>query len=391
MMKNNQANKENEKRMKKVTSIERKCNYRNKGITLIALVITIIVLLILAGVTISTLTGENGIITQASNATEKTNIENAREKIMLEVLDSYDTTGNINMDTLKENLENNLGIDVSNVGASLPTGTIILDGYDFYIDEDAEVIYGEAPLIFAKEINATNYGDYVEYPIDLNQDGDLTNDWKIFYDNDEYVFLISEDYISNTSTFLNLSDAKILTSDTHNFYWDTSELVNLQEVTNDILMLFKATGYTLNDNYENSRITSTLLNTDNWTGLVNSTYADFAIGGPTIEMWMASWNEKGYTNLYCNNTNDYGYYIGITSIPTTTIQYLTSTDIEKSGYNDKLYFPHTVSYNSSGGYWLVGPAATNASGLYAVTWRGRIDFFGNGYHYRTTTCCLSKI
>ena len=37
----------------------------SKGITLIALVITIIVLLILAGVTIATLTGDNGILTKA--------------------------------------------------------------------------------------------------------------------------------------------------------------------------------------------------------------------------------------------------------------------------------------------------------------------------------------
>ena len=38
----------------------------NHGITLIALVITIIVLLILAGVAIATLTGENGVLTRAS-------------------------------------------------------------------------------------------------------------------------------------------------------------------------------------------------------------------------------------------------------------------------------------------------------------------------------------
>ena len=43
-----------------------------KGITLIALVITIIVLLILAGVSISMLTGDNGIITQAQRAKELT-------------------------------------------------------------------------------------------------------------------------------------------------------------------------------------------------------------------------------------------------------------------------------------------------------------------------------
>ena len=44
---------------------------RNKGITLIALVVTIVVLLILAGVSISMLTGENGIVTQAQRAKEE--------------------------------------------------------------------------------------------------------------------------------------------------------------------------------------------------------------------------------------------------------------------------------------------------------------------------------
>ena len=41
---------------------------KQKGITLIALVITIIVILILAGVTVATLTGDNGILTKAGQA-----------------------------------------------------------------------------------------------------------------------------------------------------------------------------------------------------------------------------------------------------------------------------------------------------------------------------------
>jgi len=52
---------------------------QNKGITLIALIITIIVLLILAGVSIATLTGENGILTQANNAKVKTQEAEADE------------------------------------------------------------------------------------------------------------------------------------------------------------------------------------------------------------------------------------------------------------------------------------------------------------------------
>ena len=59
---------------------------KNKGITLIALVITIIVLLILAGVTISTLTGENGIITRATSAKNQTIIAQDEEMIELEIL-----------------------------------------------------------------------------------------------------------------------------------------------------------------------------------------------------------------------------------------------------------------------------------------------------------------
>ena len=49
-----------------------KRNENTRGITLIALVITVIVLLILAGVTIAALSGENGILTKAKEAKEKT-------------------------------------------------------------------------------------------------------------------------------------------------------------------------------------------------------------------------------------------------------------------------------------------------------------------------------
>ena len=55
-----------------------------KGITLIALVITIIVLLILAGVSIAMLTGDNGILTQAQNAKNKTERGKVNEKNTLE-------------------------------------------------------------------------------------------------------------------------------------------------------------------------------------------------------------------------------------------------------------------------------------------------------------------
>ena len=54
-----------------------------RGITLIALVITIIILLILAGISIGMLTGENGILTKASKAKEESKKAEYQEEIQL--------------------------------------------------------------------------------------------------------------------------------------------------------------------------------------------------------------------------------------------------------------------------------------------------------------------
>ena len=50
-----------------------KVKQSNKGITLIALVVTIVVLLILAGITITAAIGDNGLIERAKTVAEKTN------------------------------------------------------------------------------------------------------------------------------------------------------------------------------------------------------------------------------------------------------------------------------------------------------------------------------
>lgn len=57
----------------------------NKGITLIALVVTIIVLLILAGVSIAMLTGQNGILNRGQEAAYKNAVTDAKDQISLKV------------------------------------------------------------------------------------------------------------------------------------------------------------------------------------------------------------------------------------------------------------------------------------------------------------------
>ena len=70
----------------------------NRGITLIALVITIIVLLILAGISIAMLTGENGILTQAN----KTKIDESHGAVKEGILLEY---GDYKIDAVANNVE----------------------------------------------------------------------------------------------------------------------------------------------------------------------------------------------------------------------------------------------------------------------------------------------
>ncbi len=60
----------------------------DKGITLVALVITIIVLLILAGITIAALSGENGILKRAAQARYEEQIGQTKDLISMEVYDA---------------------------------------------------------------------------------------------------------------------------------------------------------------------------------------------------------------------------------------------------------------------------------------------------------------
>lgn len=81
---------------------------REKGITLVALVITIIVLLILAGITITALNAENGLFTRAKQTKIQNALANAKEEVQLAIstvmTENYDSIDKINPKTIQEEL-----------------------------------------------------------------------------------------------------------------------------------------------------------------------------------------------------------------------------------------------------------------------------------------------
>ena len=124
----------------------------NKGITLIALVITIIVLLILAGVTIATLTGDNGILTKAQSAKEKNAQKTVEEQINLAVQASRINEGLvIDKDILEQELTNN-GIEITKSENDELPWTVKKDGYVYTISENGEVKEKEGIAITTGDI-----------------------------------------------------------------------------------------------------------------------------------------------------------------------------------------------------------------------------------------------
>ena len=103
----------------------------NNGITLISLVITIIILLILAGVTLSLTLGDNGIINQAQNAKEAQEIAAIKEDIQLAILDKEIEKGGEGL--TEEELEEILKDygEIQEDGNTIKTD----EGYEIDIDE----------------------------------------------------------------------------------------------------------------------------------------------------------------------------------------------------------------------------------------------------------------
>ena len=124
--------------MKTIKTAKKQKLKESKGITLIALVITIIVLLILAGVTIATLTGDNGILKKAGDAKTQTEQAKEDENFKIAIAGSYGTDGKLNLKDLKDNLTNQ-GIDYDKNNTGFPL-EVKVNGEKKKIDANGNII-----------------------------------------------------------------------------------------------------------------------------------------------------------------------------------------------------------------------------------------------------------
>ena len=203
-------------------------------------------------------------------------------------------------------------------------------------------------FVLTQDITPENYGDYVDYSVDLNGDGNTKNDWRIFFEDNENIYLISANYVPNS--WLNESIIRKATNTNVSTYGATFAGMTLNDTTIDtaIINKFMATSVEESDN-KNYKIMSAFMNTSYWSQFVDTDIATSAIGAPTIEMLAKSWNQKyngetGYSEILVSwDVNRKGYKIN------------DSFNVAINGYsNASLYFP-TETNDESQAYWLIAP------------------------------------
>ena len=139
---------------------------KERGITLIALVITIVVLLILAGVSIAMLTGDNGILTQAQKAKEQTEKASEAEKIQLALMSTAISnngyTDSLDTDSFIAELKNHFGNEAVNVEPN-GDGSFIVTVNDkkYYVNDDKTVISSDNIVEISDENGLKTFKDEV--------------------------------------------------------------------------------------------------------------------------------------------------------------------------------------------------------------------------------------
>ena len=512
----------------------------NKAITLIALIITIIVLIILAGVAINLSFGQNGLVTRAKTARQEYNTAEAKERLEQEILNvqiqAVQEGKDFNLKYLKEKIDKTK-YEITLDDEENPTTAVIKEiASNFYLTVDnklkvtkveekapqpqyvkfSELTYTEEETkeikdtiepekftitatdvtyegvkltgsttdnetgikdytyvattgdIIVKEIKnqtateytitglsegteyvvymlaydnagnvrksneetiettkmpiANKFGEYIDYPIDLNDDGDTTNDWMIFYipdgnaegeeaggvyeNNVGDIYIIAADWLKNTDKRLKITGVNKFGN--YDVFWTnppatlkvtgTEEITvserNIMNATTTVNKLFMQCKYgSLKSDYANSKCIATFLDTNNWKGYVDSKYADYAIGAPTLEMWVASWNSKykEIKKVYIKKA-DWGYNVGIKENPDT---YYASLDSVKGYRDNNLYFPieEKIGQYESNAYWLASPSATSgysikAGGILHVTKYGSVHY---GIYTNRSKCALRPL
>lgn len=182
----------------------------------------------------------------------------------------------------------------------------------------------EKTEISAKDVTTDMYGKTVNYNVEVTNNAtkekENINSWKIFYADDNNIYLISTDYIKCSllaTTTLNGQKTE------HQVTWSTGDLQNPKAKFNNVLQDYTGASsitdtnpakkwlskyfekrYSASNN--NMKAVAYMLDTLAWSEYAND-YAEYAIGGPTLELFVASYNKTHSEKIEIEASSESGY------------------------------------------------------------------------------------
>ena len=344
---------------------------RKDGITLVALVVTIVVLLILAGVSINLVLGNNGIIAKAKEARDKSAQASQNDLIAMNEL----------AQAIEGSLSGNNG--GSSSGEDEPTAKTLVEAYDA----------GELKI-----------GDYVNYkPIAGNSYTSITNEngwadqtytvdtsttWRVLGKEDNHILLISGSPIKKN---MNASSTNDWDKDPYLYMKGAYSYVNCETMLKNICAIYSnnygtARSITIEDVNKACRVkvegNTVYLESD-----ANKTNIDeMGVLGNTYTYKSSDYTPESYINGKSKATAGQtvtatGYYYDITS--------MTETKIGNTTLGNLLFDKTTDDANYAKAYWLASPGVTADSnratfgpgGVSAFAGAGNYFFSSNGFWF----------
>ena len=414
---------------------------RNSGITLIALVVTIGILIIISGITLSSLNGENGIITKSKEAKEKVEIVTISEKIQNDLLleEEKSKSGKLTESEIDNFLSNYGTVNGKGDDKTLTTkekGYVIKvsDILDFYKDiaitgisaqnltvsrgktkrinitktpsnANEELIYTSAdPNIASVSTSGIVTGNIlgsttitIKGKVSTNVSTTCTvivekakvslTAAQIAANKEKYYGQVAENYTAGGLTY------RIFYVDTENKFGDGTNTVYLKADYKTSTTLSDHITYNPEGNdlavykrmnpswsaqrgsiapaswNNNERAAGWLCSPTQWTDYLDNTKATYAIGGPSAEMYVASYNDVSHTQggnyklgatYRASSAPGYIYTLNGAQSTISNDYYYTGTDsLDYKGYNS-MY----AGKNGSKGsyyYWLASPSSRSPS------------------------------
>ena len=386
---------------KKKTKLNKKfTKLTHKGVSLIVLIVIIIVIVILAATVILTLS-KNNPVESAREAKFKEDIRSFQDDLALSISKDY---------TAEEGPRNYKfsAMTYDEIKDYIPSftkdyeGKLIVKNYELMYEEtvtEKEARWFEE-LGIKKKISAKSVAEKPQeyYGKNItNYSANEVTEWKIFHSDGKNVYLITSDYVDVSK----LPAPKAGGSKPKNInknYPKAAPLTNVLAGYSGSSNITDEKIKALNSEYFNKGYTSTnpnmravayMLDTGIWNDFVGEN-AEYAIGGPTIELLMESYSKSHKVDYRARSRSDIGYQISNNGGKGWSSFYngMLST-------SDSLY----VIINTANAYemWVASPSSPDPNHVMGVNYTGRVgnaDFHAYssyGIGFRPIVCLKSNV